>query len=137
MTSKPTLAMIAAAAGRPYTIDFGGRYQFQFAADAAAWFVAAARADLPGAPVFSLPGPLIGVDEIVAAIRTAAPGAQISHGERSLPFPAGFDGSPLSDALGPQPETPLNDGVAHTIETYRRALRDGLLDDAYLDRVLG
>ena len=36
VTSKPTVAMIAAAGGRPYHVDFGGRYQFQFVEDVAA-----------------------------------------------------------------------------------------------------
>ena len=48
VTSKPTVAMIAAAGGRPYHVDFGGAYQFQFVEDVAAAFVAAARADRAG-----------------------------------------------------------------------------------------
>jgi len=137
-TSKPTLAMIAAAAGRPFQIDFGGRYQFQFAQDAAVWFVAAARSDLAGAHVFSLPGPLIDVEDVVRAIGEVSPASvgTISHTERVLPFPSGFDGKPLEDALGARPVTPLADGVGTTIDTYRTALADGRLDAAYLDRVL-
>jgi nucleoside-diphosphate-sugar epimerase len=138
VTSKPTLAMIAAAAGRPYRIDFGGAYQFQFAADVAAWFVAAARAELPGALVFSLPGPALAVSDMVAAIERAAPASrgQISCGDRMLPFPSAFDGRPLETALGARPPTPLDDGVAQTIYAYRDALAAGRLDDAYLERVL-
>ncbi len=138
VTSKPTVAMVAAAAGRPFRIGFSGRYQFQFADDAARAFVAAARARIDGAPVFSIGGPLIGVDEIVAAIEAVEPAArgQVTVEERSLPFPAGFDGEPLEAALGVQPVTPLADGVRTTIETYRRALADGRLDGAFLDRVL-
>ncbi len=32
--------------------------------------------------------------------------------------------------------TPIEDGVRQTIETYRRAIRERLIDDAFLDRVL-
>ena len=138
VTSKPTVAMIAAAAGRTYHVNFGGRYQFQFGDDAARSFIAAARADLPEATVFSLPGPAIGVDEILAAIETLEPWAagKMTFEDRSLPFPGAFDGRPLEAAIGPQQQTPLADGVRETIETYRRAIRDGRLGDAYLDRVL-
>ncbi len=138
VTSKPTLAMIAAAAGRPSRIDFGGRYQFQYANDAARWFIAAARSELPGASVFSLPGPAVGVDEIVAAINEAVPQSrgQIEHGERLLPFPGAFDGAPIEAALGRQRATPLVDGVAQTIACYRDAIARGDVDDAFLDRVL-
>jgi UDP-glucuronate 4-epimerase len=138
VTSKPTLAMIAAAAGRPYQIDFGGRYQFQYAPDVAGWFMAAARSNLPGASVFSLPGPAIGVDEIVAAINEIEPASRgrITHGDRLLPFPGAFDGAPLAAALGDQPATPLRDGVAQTVTCYRDAIARGDIDDAFLDRVL-
>ncbi len=138
VTSKPTVAMIAAAAGRDYHVNFGGRYQFQFAEDAARAFVAAARADLDGAHVFSLPGPAVGVAEIVDAIEAAAPASlgTITFEDRVLPFPSAFDGWPLEVALGHVPQTPLADGVAATIDTYRAALADGRLDAAWLDRAL-
>ena len=125
VTSKPTVAMIAAAAGRPYHVNFGGRYQFQFAEDAARAFVAAARADLDGAHVYSLPGPAFGVDEIVAAIEAAVPAARgtITSEDRVLPFPGAFDGAPLEAALGPIPQTPLADGVAATIDAVPRRPR--------------
>jgi len=43
LTSAPTSAMLAAAAGRPYRLPFGGAYQLQYAPDVAGAFVAAAR----------------------------------------------------------------------------------------------
>jgi nucleoside-diphosphate-sugar epimerase len=139
VTSKPTVAMIAAAVGRPYHIDFGGACQFQFVEDVAAAFIAASRSGRPGAEVFSIGGPRISVDEVVAAIAEVEPGSRgaITHGERILPFPEAFDGAPLEAALGPQPVTPLYDGVRHTVERYREAIARGLVDSAFLDRVVG
>jgi nucleoside-diphosphate-sugar epimerase len=138
VTSKPTVAMIAAAAGRPYHVEFGGRYQFQFVGDVAAAFIAAARSDRPGAEVFSIGGPRIGVDEILEAIAGLEPWSRgrITAGERILPFPAAFDGAPLERAVGSLPVTPIVDGVRRTIETYRAGIRSGLIGDAFLDRVL-
>ncbi|HEY3333886.1 MAG TPA: NAD-dependent epimerase/dehydratase family protein [Candidatus Limnocylindrales bacterium] len=139
VTSKPTLAMIAAAGGRPFHVDFDGSYQFQFVEDVAAAFVAAARSDRPGAQVFSIGGPRIAVGEMVRLIEDIEPSARgrITHGDRILPFPAAFDGAPLEAALGRQPLTPVAEGVRRTIETYRAALGDGRLGTEYLDRVLG
>lgn len=138
VTSKPTVAMIAAAAGRPYRIGFGGRYQFQFADDVAKTFLAAAKARIDGAPVFSIGGPRVGVAEIIDAIEASEPGARgrITFDDRPLPFPEAFDGAPLEAALGPQPQTPLAEGVARTIEGYRRAIADGRIAPAELDRIL-
>ena len=92
----------------------------------------------PGRDVFSIGGPRIGVDEIVEVIAGLEPSSRgrITFGDRILPFPAAFDGGPLESALGALPLTPLEDGVRRTIATYRAALGDGLLGDAYLDRVL-
>lgn len=139
VTSKPTVAMIAAAAGRPYHIDFGGGCQFQFAEDVAAAFIAAARCDRPGAEVFSLGGPRISVAEIVGEIERIVPAAagSITVGERVLPFPEAFDGAPLEAALGRQPVTPLGVGVERTIAAYRDAIARELVDGAFLDRVVG
>ena len=139
VTSKPTVAMIAAAAGRPYHIDFGGGCQFQFVEDVAAAFIAAARSERAGAEVFSIGGPRIGVDEIVEAIAEIEPASRgaITFGDRILPFPEAFDGAPLEAALGRQRVTPLAEGVRRTIETYHVALEHGLVSAAFLDRVVG
>src|SRR6478735_2755915 len=75
LTSAPTTAMLAAAAGEAYRIPFGGTSQFQYAPDAARAFVAAARAAAEGAAVHNLAGTSVSMDEVVAAIVAAAPEA--------------------------------------------------------------
>lgn len=138
VTSKPTLAMIAAASNRPYHVNFGGSYQFQFVDDVARTFVRAARATATGAVAYSLGGSAYGVDEILRAIEAQEPAARgrLTNDDRPLPFPAAFDGGPIAEALGPQAETPLEAGIRATTDAYRAALTSGLIDQAYLDRVL-
>jgi len=138
VTSKPTLAMIAAAAGRPYHVNFGGSYQFQFVDDVAAAFIRATRAPTDGAAAYSLGGSAFDVDDILRGIETQAPAVRgrLTHDDRLLPFPAAFDGGPIAEALGPIPETLLEEGIRQTLETYRAGWRSGLIDEAYLDRVL-
>jgi nucleoside-diphosphate-sugar epimerase len=138
VTSKPTVAMIAAAAGRPYHVNFGGRCQFQYAPDVAATYVAATRVEFTGAAVFSIGGRIAAVSEIVEAIEQLEPTArgQITHGDEPLAFPEAFDNRAMVDALGPYHETPLADGIAETLDCYRRALARGTIDEAWLDRVL-
>ena len=54
LTAGPTLAMLAAARGEAYEIPFGGRAQFQYAADVAARFIDAARMAVGDAVVRNL-----------------------------------------------------------------------------------
>jgi UDP-glucuronate 4-epimerase len=138
VTSKPTVAIIAAAAGRPYHINFNGRYQFQFVDDAARMFIRAAHAPFEGAGVFNLGGSTFSVDEIIRCIETDEPDARgrITFDDRPLPFPEAFDGRPIVQALGAYPETSLEEGVRRTLDCYRAGLSSGMIDHAYLDRVL-
>jgi nucleoside-diphosphate-sugar epimerase len=138
VTSKPTVAMIAAAAGRPYRVNFNGRYQFQFADDAAQAFLRAARAPFQGAAVYNIGGRAASVSDIIDCIERNEPVARglITFDDRPLALPEAFDGGPFVEALGAYAETPLDEGVRRTLDCYRDALRSGALDDAYLDRVL-
>lgn len=127
-TSAPTLAMLAAAAGAPYEIPFGGRLTMQYAPDVAAAFVAAARArDYAGAEVFDLPGETVDVAAVIAAVAAAAPGARIASAGPPLPFPpdvAPRADAPFAHALS---LTPLADGVADAITRFRELLARGLV----------
>jgi nucleoside-diphosphate-sugar epimerase len=138
MTSKPTVAMIAAAAGRPYRIGFNGRYQFQFADDTAKAFLRALRSPLEGAAVYNLGGTTVGIEDIVRCIETNVPEARgrITFSDRPLALPEAFDSRPIIDALGAWTETPLERGVQLTLDCYRAGLHNGTVNDAYLDRLL-
>jgi UDP-glucuronate 4-epimerase len=130
LTSAPTFALLAAAAGKPYHLPFGGRYQLQYAPDVAAAFVAASRSDATGAQVHNLAGQAVHTTELVAAIEAAAPAAAgtITFEELELPFPGAVDPASLRAAVGELPETPLGEGVAHAIARFRRLLDAGLVE---------
>jgi nucleoside-diphosphate-sugar epimerase len=117
MTAGPTLAMAAAVRGERYEIPFGGRAQFQYAPEAAAMFIDAARSPGDGATVRNLGGPPQHVADVIAAIETAAPEAAgtITYKEEVLlALPEDMDaGRPVS--------TPLAQGVRETIELLRSA----------------
>jgi UDP-glucuronate 4-epimerase len=120
LTSAPTTAMLAAAAGRPYKLPFGGAYQLQYAPDVAAAFVSAARAPGDGAALRDVGGPTVQTDELIAAIAAAAPGAEITYEPVELPFPAHVGDA---DALA----TSLQDGVADAVARFRALLARGLV----------
>ena len=102
MTSTPTKAMLAAAAGRPYHISFGGTGFYQHAEDVAASLIQAAKAPVEGGPTFNLGGSKVSMPEIIAAITAAAPesAGTITAESNQLPFPDEYDGAPLDNAIG-------------------------------------
>ncbi len=132
MTSTPTKAMLAAAAGLPYRITYGGRSGMQYTDDVARLFIAVASVPFEGAEVYNIRGSVVDMAEVVEAIEAAEPRARgsITYDATSLPFPDGQDDSRLAARLGTIPHTPLNEGVAATIATFKQALRSGLLSAA-------
>ncbi|HZR95010.1 MAG TPA: NAD-dependent epimerase/dehydratase family protein [Gaiellaceae bacterium] len=119
LTSAPTMAMRAAARGEPFTIGFTGTSQLQYGPDAAAAFVAAARASYDGATVVNLPGVTASVDEIVEEIHAVVPDAAVAVEGGPLPFPPELDTDAFAGIVGELELTPLRDGVAQTIAHYR------------------
>jgi UDP-glucuronate 4-epimerase len=120
LTAEPTLAIAAAVRGEPYRISFGGRMQLHYAPDAARAFIdAARRSEEGGAVVGNLGGPATAVDEAVAAIEAAVPGAagSITFEDVPLPFPEEFEGR-----VHPAPVTPLREAVAETVAIFRARL---------------
>jgi nucleoside-diphosphate-sugar epimerase len=124
LTSDPTKAMLAAAAGKPFHINFGGRILMQAASDTALQFIEAARRSLGGAYAFTMGGDPVTVADIVREIRHVVPGADITHAENSLPFPEAFDDSPLRSSFKVY-STPLAAGIADTIARFQELLAAG------------
>lgn len=129
LTSAPTKAMLAAAAGQGYHIPFGGQSMYQYAADTARLFIRAARTAVSGAEVFNLSGSSAHMREIIAAIEAAAPevAGRITFDDKPLPFPANFDDSRLVALIGALDYTPLTEGVRETVALFKRLLAEGQL----------
>lgn len=129
LTSSPTVAMLAAAAGVPYEIPFGGRLQLQYLPDLAEAFVRASETGLAGAVVHTLDGPSASVAEIVELVEAAsgvAPGTIAWRGD-PLPFPGEVDGGAFVELLRGSVNRPLADGVDDAVARFRRLLERGLV----------
>lgn len=131
MTSEPTKAMLAAAAGKPHHIGFGGKMQFHFASDAALQFIEAAERPVEqpaeGAHGFNLGGDVVDVAEVVAIIQGIKPGVSITHAEAALPFSDGA-AAPSYAAYTRVPVTPLTEGIQQTLTHFEHLLKEGLLN---------
>ncbi|HEX8916900.1 MAG TPA: hypothetical protein VF898_00215, partial [Chloroflexota bacterium] len=128
-TSTPTVALVAAAAGKPYHIDFGGHAAFQYAPDVANLFIRAARAEVQDAPALNVGGAAVSLSEWVTTIEEVLPEAKglITHGDTELPFAYRVDNSGLVRLLGPVPETPIREGIRQSIEMFQDLLNRGLV----------
>jgi nucleoside-diphosphate-sugar epimerase len=119
--------MLAAAAGRPFQLGFGGEVGMQYAPDVAALFVAAALAEHHGAGAFNLRGSVTTVEAVVDAIETVVPGARelLEVTREPLGIPADLSDAGLRAVIGSVPDTPLHDGVRDTVERFRALLAEG------------
>lgn len=130
VTSEPTKAIKAVAAGRKYHISYGGLQDLQYVADVAATFLRSLVAPFEGAEAYNVRGAVVPIEEFVATLRDVAPESAdlVTHGDRQLPIAPDLDDARLADRFAPLPRTSLREGIG---ETYRRfvALRDrGRLD---------
>lgn len=121
VTADPTHAMRAAAHGEPFHIAYGGRVLFNYTADVARMLIASSRSGYEGAAVFNTPGTAAHMRDLVAAIEAAAPGSAgaITFEETPLPLPERLATGGLARAVGPVEVTPLEAGVAATVEHFR------------------
>jgi len=123
VTSAPTTAMLAAAAGRPYTIPYGGACQMQFVRDVARAFIGASDARADGAEVHNLPGRRTPIADVIAAIGVDS----IGFDDVVLPFPEETDATTFRKLVPEFEETPLSDGVRTTMDRFRALLAEGVL----------
>jgi nucleoside-diphosphate-sugar epimerase len=127
LTSDPTKAMLAAAAGQPYHISFGGSTQFQWASDVAQQFIDAAEQPTQGALGFNLGGERVTLAHFIDAIREVIPDAQITCADKALAFPESFEDKALRHQFKTVYMTPVAEGVRETIRHFQACLSDGRL----------
>lgn len=125
LTSAPTTALVATAAGVGYRIPFGGSAQMQYTADVGEAFVRASELEYEGASVHNLDGPEVAMSELIALIRTTVPEAAITAAEEPLPFPSSVDGSKFVELIGGSVMRSIDAGVTESLERFREMLADG------------
>jgi nucleoside-diphosphate-sugar epimerase len=127
LTSKTTVAILAAAAGRPYTVPFSGGVSALHAGEVASAFIKAVSKERDGAQVFDLNGRPTTVADWLEIVRALAPGAQLDIAGDPLPFPADLSDEPIRRYLGDYGPVPLEEGIEETYAAFRRLLAIGAL----------
>jgi UDP-glucuronate 4-epimerase len=127
LTSAPTTAMVAAAAGVRFHIPFGGSVQMQYTPDVGEAFARAAELAYRGASVHNLDGPVVSMPELLELIARSVPGAErlLTAASEPLPFPAEVDHTSWLELVGEPVMRPVEAGVADGLERFRALLADG------------
>ncbi|MCW5620357.1 MAG: SDR family oxidoreductase [Burkholderiales bacterium] len=128
MTSKTTVAILAAAAGQPYTVPFTGPVSWLHAGEVASGFLKAVSKVREGAPVFDINGIASDVESSLAVLGKIAPGAAITSTGAPLPFPMALSDAPVRAHLGDYGSVPLEAGIRGTYEAFRTLLSKGQLN---------
>jgi nucleoside-diphosphate-sugar epimerase len=127
LTSKTTIAILAAAAGKPYAVPFTGAVSALHAGEVASAFIKAVAQERAEAVVFDLNGRATSVAEWLEILRAIAPGATLSMDGAELPFPADLSDAPAQSYLGDYGPVPLADGIRATYDAFRQLLAEGAL----------
>lgn len=127
MTSKTTVAILAAAAGKRYTIPFSGAVSGLHAGEVASAFIKSVSKDRNEAMVFDHNGVPSTVEEWLDLIRKAAPKADLHVEGEALPFPADLSDEPLREFLGDFGHMSLSEGIQATFDGFQALIRNGVI----------
>jgi hypothetical protein len=118
--------MLAAAAGVPYRIPFGGSIQLQYAPDVGEAFARTSLLEVRGASTHNLDGEVVSIPDLVEIIGGVINDRQlITAANASLPLVSAVDGSSFVRLLGESVMRPVTDGVRDTIRRFATLLANG------------
>ncbi|MGK7659792.1 MULTISPECIES: NAD-dependent epimerase/dehydratase family protein [unclassified Marinovum] len=118
-TAAISLAMRAAAQGERYELPFSGHMCFQHVDEVIEIFLRCLAAENDSAVVSDLTTEVRSVEEVLEAIRSCEPRAQVSAARSERAAPDGLDNAPLRSLLGEWQEVSLQEGTKRTIEGWR------------------
>ena len=127
LTSTTTVAILAAAAGKSYTVPFAGGVSWLYGAEVASAFIRAVAQERTGAPVFEMNGVYAPVEEGLRILKDIAPAASITCTGQPLAFPMHLPDTPLRDFIGAYGTMPLADGIRETFGAFKSLLARGLV----------
>ncbi len=127
LTSKTTVAILAAAAGTAYTVPFTGPVSYIHAGEAAAAFIKAISQPLDFAAVFDINGSASTVEDGLDILRSLAPDVDLGCDGAALPFPMDLSDAPLRAAIGDYGAVSMDEGIRQTFHRFQMLLDRGLI----------
>ena len=127
VTSKTTVAILAAAAGRAYDVPFRGPVSWLHAGEVANAFLKAVSKPRERAVVFDINGVPSTVEVSLEVLKRVAPGAKVTCSGQALPFPMDLSDAPVRAYLGDYGSVPVDGGMRGTLDAFKILLAQGLL----------
>ena len=125
MTSKTTVATLAAAANTPYTIPFSGPTSALHAGEVAAAIIKSVSKEREGSKVFDMNGIYTTVEEWVKILHKIQPNANIKIIGKPIQFPFHLSDEPLRDYIGRYETISLKFGIKKTFDAFKELLSQG------------
>jgi len=129
LTSDLAKAILAAVAGRSFTIKFGGQTALQYARDVAQMFIRTARVEYQGHTVCNMQNDSVTVEKFIEILEEKFPNCDIDLNQSiDLPFPSQLQDIGLQKIIGEIPHTPLPDGIVESGQIFKELLNKGKID---------
>ncbi len=121
LTADVNLALLSAAAGKPYRIGFGGTVALHHASDVARLFIALAVSPVDKGRVYNVRGSVVPMPEVVRTIEHVTGRAGlIEFDPTPLPIAGNLSDAALQRDYGPVEYLELAEGMKRTLEVYQR-----------------
>jgi nucleoside-diphosphate-sugar epimerase len=120
LTADVSQALLAAARGESYEIEFGGTVLLHHASDIARAFIKTALEPKRGGRIYNLRGSVVKMEEVVATIeKVTNTTGLVSFKDIPLPIAANLSDAAFQRDYGPFDYLELENGMRQTLETYR------------------
>ncbi len=127
ISSRNTLGLQAAVLGDAFDIGYSGAYNWLYAGECAAAFIAAIRQDGVGAHAFDLNGRAGTIEAGLATLSELVPDHRVTGSGGVFPVPADFDETPLRSHVPEYPAISVEDGIRATVRAFKHLKSEGRL----------
>lgn len=133
MTSKTTVATLAAAANINYTIPFSGPISALHAGEVASALIKTVSKERDDALVFDMNGVFTTVEKWVSILKKIEPSAKIKFEGDPIPFPFHLSDEPLRKYIGQYENIDLEFGIKQMFDSFKNLLSQGKISAENLD----
>ena len=127
MTSKTTVAILAAASNQSYKIPFSGPISALHVREVASALITAASKNHDASPIFDMNGICTTVEDWVNILKKIEPKTKIIIEGKAIQFPFEASDEPLREYIGNYEQVNLENGIQETFNSFKSLLSKGMI----------